>query len=75
MWQRLKTFWGSLPHPLQATLVSAATVAGTAFVHALSEGDCFSTACLKHYAFTSLAAGAVVIKAFYMTPSNKTPTA
>ena len=70
---KLKALWASLPHAVQAMLCFAVTTAGTTFLHALSEGDCYSGPCLKHYALTSLAAGLAVVRAFYMLP-NPGPT-
>ena len=70
MWNKAKQFWASLPHPVQAILLSTATAAGTAFIHALSEGNCYSAECLKRYAASAVGAGLIAAKAFYMTPNR-----
>lgn len=75
MIQKAKQFWASLPHPAQALILAVTTAAGTAFAHAIEEGNCFSTACLKHYAGTAIAAGLVAARAFYMVPNRGTPPA
>lgn len=67
---RIKAFWNSLPHPVQAMLCFAATTAGTAFVRAVSDGNCYSWICLKHSAFASVVAGLAVVRAFYMLPNG-----
>jgi hypothetical protein len=71
----LKALWSSLPHPVQAILVAFGTAAATAFLHAFSEANCYSSACLGHYALTSLAAGAAAARAFYMVPNRTLPPA
>ena len=68
---KLKAVWSSLPHPVQALILAFATTAATTFIHALSEGNCFTVVCLKHFATTSLAAGAVAARAFYMVPNGR----
>jgi hypothetical protein len=69
----LQALWASLPHPVQALLLAFGTAAGTTFIHALSEANCYSGACLKHYAATSIAAGLVAARAFYMVPNRQVP--
>jgi hypothetical protein len=67
---KVKAFWASLPHPVQALIVAAVTAAGTTFLHAVSEGNCYTVVCLKHYAATSLLAAVAVVRAFYMVPNR-----
>jgi hypothetical protein len=68
--QKLQALWASLPHSVQAALLAFAAAAGTTFVHAISEGGCFAAVCLKHYAATSIGAGLVAARAFYMVPNR-----
>lgn len=70
MIQKLKAFWSSLPHPVQALVLSVATAMGTAVLHAASESFCFDTVCLKHYIGVSVAAGLAAARAFYMVPNR-----
>lgn len=67
---KLKAFWASLPHPVQAGLILFATTAGTTLAHAIEESFCFSTQCLKHYAASAIVAGVVAVRAFYMLPNG-----
>lgn len=75
MIQKLKAFWASLPHPVQALLIAIATAFGTTLLHAVSEGNCFSAICLKHYVSTSLLAAVAAARAFYMVPNRALPPA
>ena len=67
---KLKTLWGKIPHPYQALILGAVTVSLTTAWHAFQEGNCYTTACLKHYAVSGIFAGLAVIKAFYMLPNG-----
>jgi len=67
---KLRNLWCALPHQVQALLIAFGTAAGTTLVHAISEGDCFATACLKHYIATAISAGLIAARAFYMLPSK-----
>jgi hypothetical protein len=69
----LKTQWAALPHALQAGLVSFASGFVATFVHAASEGGCYTAPCLKHYAATAVTAGLIALRAFYMIPSTPVP--
>jgi hypothetical protein len=66
--ESLKSFWGSLPHQVQAAVVvfvsAAATYAGTAF----SNGSCWQWVCIKHGLGASAGAGLIALRAFYMRP-------
>jgi hypothetical protein len=68
MYTKALSVWYSLPHQVQALILAVATAAGTAFIHALSEGNCYTKACLEHYASVSVAAGIAAVKLFYMRP-------
>lgn len=70
---KLKALWASLPHPVQALVLAFATAAGTTFVHAIGEDGCFALECLKHYAATSVGAGLIAARAFYMVPNRQQP--
>lgn len=72
---QLKALWSSLPHPVQCLILAFATAAGTAFLHALSEGNCFTLICLKHAIASSLLAGLAAARAFYMVPNRPAPPA
>lgn len=67
---KLKALWASLPHPAQAVILAFVTAAGTTFLRAFGEDDCFSLVCLKQYAATSLLAGVATARAFYMVPNR-----
>jgi hypothetical protein len=64
-----KSFWGGLPHQVQAGAVvfasAAATYAGTAFYNPSS---CLQWVCIKHALGASAGAGLVALRAFYMKP-------
>lgn len=70
---KLQKFWASLPHPMQAVIVTVASAGAAAFVHAASEGGCYSGACLKHYAATAAAAALGSLRVFYMLPNTNPP--
>jgi hypothetical protein len=67
---KIKAFWGTLPHSVQAAIVTFASAAFGTFVHAASEQGCYTGACLKHYAATAITTGLIALRAFYMIPSK-----
>lgn len=69
----LKTQWAALPHQLQAAITSFGCAAIATFVHAASEGGCYTGPCLKHYAATAITAGLVALRVFYMLPAQPKP--
>lgn len=70
---KLKALWASLPHPVQAIIVAFVTAAGTAFSQSLFQNLCFTSACLKHEAWSAILAGAAAARAFYMVPNKPAP--
>jgi hypothetical protein len=74
MWNKLKAFWASLPHQVQAAVVAFATAAGTVLgeeLQALASGQqSFTVATVKHDLLAALAAGLLALRAFYMFPSR-----
>jgi hypothetical protein len=67
---KCKAFWASLPHQAQAAIVAVASGFVAAFVHAASEGNCYTAACWEHYAATGVAAALMVARGFYMLPNR-----
>jgi hypothetical protein len=74
MFTKLKNFWKSLPHQVQAAITAGAGSFLVTAGHAWSEGGCVSVSCLKHYAATAASSAAGILYAFYMTPA-KSPSA
>ena len=70
---KLKAFWASLPHQVQAALILFGTVAGTTLakeIQAYIFGTLnFSKSSLEHDVSMALFAGFVAVKAFYSQPS------
>lgn len=73
MGAKLKAVWSSLPHYVQAGLFSVGSAFLITFVHALSEGGCYSSTCLKHYLGTALAAAVAAASAYYTIPNKGAP--
>jgi hypothetical protein len=67
---KLKKFWASLPAGWQAAITTFAATFVATFAHAVDEGGCFTTLCLRHYARTAVITAAVALRAFYMQPSK-----
>jgi hypothetical protein len=82
-WAWAKAKWASLPHQVQAAIVTFATVAGATLVHAFDDAggrSCATWSCLwgvvkiatsPHMISTAVFAGAAALKLFYMTPSRR----
>lgn len=69
---KLKQFWNSLPHQLQAAIIVGASATGEFVEHLIEMGQLPHTAAdAKHLAGRALAAGAIAAWAFYRTPSNR----
>jgi len=70
---KLKAFWASLPHQVQAVLILFGTAAGTTLakeLQALAFGTLnFSKSSLEHDLGMAVAAGLLAVKAFYSEPS------
>ena len=67
---KLKAFWASLPHKVQAGIVAGLTAVVTTFAQAYSHPPlCFALVCLKQHAAASLFAGMAALRAFYMLPN------
>lgn len=72
MIQKINNAWASLPHGVQAAIVTFVAAAGTTVAHAIEDGGVsFSVASVKHLAGTAVIAGVVALRAFYMLPSSK----
>jgi hypothetical protein len=71
MIQKLKAFWASIPHPVQALIVAFASGFGAAAAHAYEDaGFHMSWGELHHLAPTFLAAGVAAARALYMVSSK-----
>lgn len=77
LFSALTTFWGGLPHQLQAILVAfAAAALGTLskeFEALLSGSQAFTWLTLRHDIASALAEGIIAARAFYMLPSPSVP--
>lgn len=79
---KIKAFWNSLPHQVQAGVVAFATATGATLIHAFEDAgltSCSSWSCFghalktvfsPHMVLTALFAGAAALKVFYMIPSK-----
>ena len=71
---KLKAFWASLPHQVQAGVILFGTVAGTTLakeLQALAFGTLsFSKSSLEHDVSMAIFAGFVAVRAFYSQPSQ-----
>lgn len=65
MINKIKVFWASLPHGLQAAIVTFGTAAGVSLLDAYSEGK-FS----KHDIILAVTSGFAALRAFYMVPNK-----
>ena len=71
MIQKLKAFWASLPHIVQAGVVLFVTTVGTTIAHSIEDGIFPHTwADAKHMLGTAVVAGIVAVRAFYMLPNG-----
>jgi hypothetical protein len=69
---KLKTLWGSLPHPVQALLVAFASGFGAAAAHAYEDaGFHMSWGELHHLLPTFIAAGVAAARILYMVPNRQ----
>ena len=66
--------WASLPHVVQAAIVTFLSASGAYLGEALSNPSTlsFSAAGLHHYAAGAIAAGVLALRAFYMKPNLPT---
>jgi len=70
---KLKQFWGELPHSFQAAIVAFGGGFIAALVHAYSDsGAVWTLAQLKHELPTFLASGFVSLRAYLMIPQSST---
>jgi hypothetical protein len=68
---KIKAFWASLPHAVQAIVILFVTTAGTTIVHSIEDGIVPHTwADAKHMLGTAVVAGIVAVRAFYMLPNG-----
>lgn len=71
MIQKLKNFWASLPHVVQAGVVLFVTTVGTTIAHSIEDGVWPHTwHDVEHMLGTAVVAGAIAVKAFYMLPNG-----
>ena len=82
MIQRLKALWASLPHQLQAALLTFGAASGATLIHATEDAGvtrCSTWGCVgtvlklalsPHMIFTAVFAGAAALKLFYMLPNG-----
>jgi len=74
---KLKAFWASLPHLVQAAIVAFAAGSGAYLGEALSDPSALvvSLGEPKKFAAGAILAGIASLRAFYMTPNQaeKTP--
>lgn len=72
MIQKLKAFWASLPHLVQAGIVAFVSGFGAAAAHAYEDaGFHMSWGEVHHLLPTFIAAGVVAARALYMMPNGK----
>ena len=70
MIDRVKAFWASLPHQIQAGVVAFLCAFGAAASQKFAEPNtCYSLTCLWRYLPTFLSAGVIGVKLFYMQPA------
>ena len=68
---KLKAFWASLPHAVQALVILFVTTVGTTIAHSIEDGIFpHNLADAKHMLGTALVAGIVAVRAFYMLPNG-----
>jgi len=68
---KLKAFWASLPHAVQAIVILFVTTVGTTIAHSIEDGIVpHNWADAKHMLGTAIVAGIVAVRAFYMLPNG-----
>lgn len=73
MIQKIRTWWNSLPHPLQAGIMLFAGAATGVIRHSIEAPDaCMTAACIKGYLFSAVHAGVLAVIALYI-PANFAP--
>jgi len=71
MIQKLKAFWASLPHIVQAGVVLFITTVATTLAHSIEDGIVPHTwTDAKHLLGTAVVAGVIAVRAFYMLPNG-----
>lgn len=66
---KLKAFWYSLPHQVQAAVVVFVAAASSAFgASFMDASSCSNLVCVKHELGAAFGAGIVALRAFYMRP-------
>ncbi len=70
--QAIKDFWGALPHPVQAAVVTFAAAAAASIGEAFSNpaNVCRQWTCLRHDLGAAIGAGIVALRVFYMVPNR-----
>ena len=72
MIQKLKAFWASLPHVVQAAIVLFVSTAGTTIAHSIEDGIVpHNWVDVKHLLVSAIVAGIVAVRAFYLLPNGK----
>lgn len=68
---KAKAFWASLPHQVQAAVVTFSAAAGGVITHAIEEGRVPNTwADIKHLVGTAIVSGLVALRVFYFLPNG-----
>jgi hypothetical protein len=74
MFQKLRNYWNSLPHQVQAIILLFATVAGTTLGKELQEllldNEAFTWLSLRHDIVVAVIAGFAAVRMFYMLPNG-----
>ena len=76
MIQKLKNFWSSLPHPVQALVVAFVGGCGAEIGNIAADfpNICVNAVCLKRDIGLIVGAGLVAARAFYMLPNKAKST-
>jgi hypothetical protein len=71
MIQKLKTFWSSLPHQVQAAIVVGVSASGETLAHVIEEGQIPHTwAAAEHLLSSAVVTGFLAAWAFYRLPNR-----
>ena len=70
MLTKIRNYWNSLPHPVQAAIMLFAGAATGVIHHVLQNPDaCMTATCWKGYVFSAAHAGVLAVVALYI-PAN-----
>ena len=74
MLQKIRNYWNSLPHQVQAIILLFATAAGTTLGKELQElflgNEAFTWLSLRHDIAVAVIAGFAAVRMFYMFPNR-----